>query len=316
LAFRRIAPAAPARSGYRGAIINSGTFIMRRSLLALAAFSVLAGCAVIVVPDNGDGSVHFKSAFSSDAVQGNGQPASESRTVAALDGIEISGPMVVELRVGQEPSLQLEGDSNILPLVRTDASGGTLRVWVEGSIRTSLPLRLTYTTPVLRSVSANGSGKLNISGLNGAPLNLTMSGSRAVRVAGTVSRLEARLNGSGGLDASALDSGDTSARLNGSGHLALGRVNGENLRLDLSGSGGASASGNVRHLTVRLNGSGGADLAALNSQRAELSTNGSGGITVAVSEAVVAEANGSGRVTVYGNPPQRSVSGKRVSILQ
>lgn len=288
---------------------------MRRTLIALAALSILAGCAVIVVPD-GDGGVHYKSAFSSDAVQGNGQNLVETRQVATLEGIDISGPMQVEIRVGQATSLQVEGDSNIVPLVRTDASTGTLRVWVDGNVRTSHPLRLTYTTPVLHQVAANGSGQLNISGLSGGPLSLSLNGSRAVRVSGYVSQLDARLNGSGGLNASGLDSSTTAATLSGSGQLMLGRVNGERLNLELHGSGGASASGNVRNATVRLNGSGSADLAGLTSQMAELSTNGSGSISAAVTQSVVAAANGSGSVTVYGNPAQRNVSGKRVSFVQ
>jgi len=288
---------------------------MRRTLTALAALSLLAGCAVIVVPD-GDGGVHYKSAFGGDAVQGNGQNTVESRQVATLDGVDINGPMQVEIRVGQAAALQVEGDSNIVPLLRTDASSGTLRIWVDGNVRTSNPLRVIYTTPQLREVGANGSGQLNISGLHGGPLSLSLNGSRAVRLAGQVGRLDARLNGSGGLNAAALDSGSTAARLSGSGRLELGRVNGEQLALELHGSGSASASGSVRNLTVRLNGSGSADLAGLSSQYAELTTNGSGGISAAVTQSLVAAANGSGGVTVYGNPPQRNISGKRVSIVQ
>ncbi|SHN36704.1 Putative auto-transporter adhesin, head GIN domain [Duganella sacchari] len=288
---------------------------MRRTIFALAALSILAGCAVIVVPD-GDGGMQYKSAFGSNAVDGNGQQATESREVSTLDGIDVNGPMQVEIRVGQAPSLQVEGDSNILPLLRTDASSGTLRIWIDGSVRTSHPLRITYTTPELRQVSANGSGNMHISGLHGGPLSLSLNGSRAVRLDGNVSRLDARLNGSGGLNAGGLESGSTVARLSGSGQLALGRVNGELLNLEVQGSGGASASGNVRSMTVRLNGSGSADLAGLTSQSAELNTNGSGSISAAVTQSLVASANGSGSVTVYGNPSQRSISGKRVSVVQ
>ena len=288
---------------------------MRRTVIALAALSILAGCAVIVVPD-GEGGVHYKSAFSGDAVQGNGQNVTETRQVAALDAIDVNGPMQVEIRVGQATSLQVEGDSNILPLLRTDASSGTLRVWVDGNVRTSHPLRVTYSTPALRQVDSNGSGAMNISGLSGGPLSMALNGSRAVRVNGYVSNLDVRMNGSGGLNASGLDSSTIAARVSGSGRLTLGRVNGDQLNLELNGSGGANASGSVRSMTVRTNGSGSADLASLTSQTAELNTNGSGSISAAVTQSVVAAANGSGRVTVYGNPSQRNVSGKHVSFVQ
>lgn len=288
---------------------------MRRSAIALAAatlFVTLAGCAIIVVPDDGN----FRSSFGGPVVVGNGQNLVERRDVASLDGVDISGAMQVEVRVGEAASLQVEGDSNVLPLLHTDTSGGTLRVWTEGSFRTDNPLRVIYTTPRLRQLSANGSGRLAVTGLNGGPLNLSLNGSRTVQLSGSVSQLDARLNGSGGLNASHLDSGTALARLNGSGRLDLGRVNGDALNLELRGSGAANASGNVRSMKVSLQGSGSANLASVTSERAELSANGSGDISAAVTGSLVADANGSGRVTVYGNPAQRSISGKRVTVVQ
>lgn len=288
---------------------------MRRSAIALAAFAAfatLAGCAIIVVPDGAD----FKTSFNGPVVQGNGQSAVERREIGDLDGIDIDGAMQVEVRVGPAPSLRVEGDSNLLPMLRTEAGGGTLRVWTEGRLRSDNPLRVILTTPRLRQVSANGSGRLVVSDLSGGPLDMSLNGSRSVQLAGSVSRLDARLNGSGGLNASGLDSGSTVARLNGSGRLDLGRVDGDTLNLVLQGSGSASARGKVRNLSVNLRGSGSADLAGLTSRSAELSANGSGSISAAVTESLVADANGSGRVTVYGNPARREISGKRVTVVQ
>lgn len=286
------------------------------SIAVITAFATLAGCAVIVVPDDGNGNVHFNSAFGSSAVQGNGQQAVERRDAVSTDGIDINGPVVVEVRVGDAPSLQVEGDSNLLPMLRTDASGGSLRVWVDGRIQSSGPLRVIYSTPQLRQIQSNGSGRLTVSGLNGGPLSLSQNGSRQVQLSGNVSRLDARVNGSGGVNASGLQSGSTVASINGSGRLDLGRLNGDTLSLDVHGSGGANASGTVRSMTVRVFGSGSADLAGLTSQSAELSSSGSGSISAGVSQSVVADASGSGRVTVYGNPAQRTLTGKRVSVVQ
>jgi hypothetical protein len=288
---------------------------MRSALtpFALSMLLAVAGCAIIVVPE--DGKVRYETGFGS-AVQGNGQVVSERREVAALGGIDINGPLQVEVRVGSGPTLQVEGDSNLLPMVRTDAAGGTLRVWVEGSIRTSNPLRVTYTTPALNQVVSNGSGRLTVSGLNGGDFEITQTGSRSTQLSGRVDRLKVRLTGSGGVQAAGLQSGATVASLNSSGRLELGRLQGDSLSLDVHGSGGVNAAGTVRSINVRLYGSGSADLAGLSSRGAELSTYGSGSITAGVSDSLVADSNGSGHITVYGNPAQRSVSGKRVSIIQ
>jgi len=288
-----------------------------RTALSLAALIALAGCAVIVVPD--DGGVRFDSAFSSNAVQGNGQVAVERREVGNAGdvvGIDLNGPVQVEVRVGAAPSLQVEGDSNLLPMLLTDAAGGTLRVWVEGRVQTANALRVVYTTPRLTRINSNGSGRLSVSGLNGGSLTLDQNGSRGVQLSGKVARLDARLNGSGSVNAAGLESDAVQASLNGSGRLDLGTLRGDTLNLDLHGSGGVHASGAVRSMSVNLHGSGSADLAGLTSQNAELRTYGSGSIAAAVSQTLVADASGSGHVTVYGNPAQRSISGKRVNVMQ
>jgi len=152
--------------------------------------------------------------------------------------------------------------------------------------------------------------------LNGGPLSLSQKGSRQIQLSGSVSRLDVRVNGSGSVSAAGLQSGATVASLSGSGRLDLGRLNGDSLNLDIKGSGGVNASGNVRSMNVRLYGSGSADLAGLTSQSAELVSYGSGSISAGVSQSLVADATGSGHVTVYGNPAQRSISGKRVSVMQ
>jgi hypothetical protein len=285
------------------------------SLLAGAAALVLAGCAVIVVPGDG-GESHVETVFGGSGVQGNGEMRLERRQVAALERLEVSGPLRVEVRVGGAPSLEVEADSNLLPLIRTEGSGDTLHIGIDGSIRTHGTLRVVYTTPALSHVNASGSGRLLVSGLNGGAFTIDQSGSRATQLSGTVSRLDVHVHGSGGVDASGLASGSTLAEVNGSGRLELGRIQGDTLDLTVSGSGGARASGDVHALNVRVHGSGSADLAALHSEGADLNSSGSGGITAAVSNRLAAESNGSGRITVYGNPARRDIVGKHVSVIE
>lgn len=284
-----------------------------RTAFALASILALGGCAVIVLPD---GDMHYEGAFSTSTVQGNGQAAVERRDVVERAGLDINGPLQVEVRVGGASALQVEGDSNLLPLVHTEGAGDNLRIWVDGRIQTRSPLRVIYTTPRLTQINSSGSGRLTISGLNGGTLSVNQNGSRTTELSGNVSRLDLRLNGSGGVNATGLQSGSTQASVNGSGRLSLGQLRGDSFNLDVHGSGGVNASGAVRAMSVRLYGSGSADLGGLLSQGAELSTHGSGSISAGVSQSLVADTTGSGRITVYGNPAQRSISGKHVSVIQ
>jgi hypothetical protein len=287
-----------------------------RTLISLAcAAALLGGCAIVVTPNDGD--FHVYSAFDGrgDTVEGNGTPARDTRAVAALHGLEVGGGMVVDVRVGPAPSLVVEADSNLLPLIRTDAAGDTLRVTTAQPLRSRNPIHITYTTPSLTALNTNGSGRVTVNGLNGEPLGVRKNGSGMTELVGKVARLDAQVNGSGSLEGQSLESGSTSIQASGSGHTTLGRINGEYAELDLNGSGRVRASGAVRALTVRVNGSGSADLSGLASEQADLMTNGSGGITANVKQSLVAQSSGSGGVRVYGNPQQRTISGKSVHVM-
>ncbi|MDB5950284.1 MAG: hypothetical protein JWR65_2139, partial [Massilia sp.] len=145
-----------------------------RSLLTVGCFLALSGCAIIVT---GSDDVQVKSVFSGNTVAGDGRLAHDVRAVGNVSAINVSGPLEVLVRVGPAASLEVDADSNLLPMIRTEVSGGVLRIWVEGSVRSTNSLRVTYTAPMLLEASASGSGRLTISELNGAPLNFTKSGS-------------------------------------------------------------------------------------------------------------------------------------------
>ena len=283
-----------------------------RSMLTVGCLLALSGCAIIVT---GNDDVQVKSVFSSSTVAGDGRLAHDARAVGSVSAINVSGPLDVTVRVGAAPSLDVEADGNLLPMIRTEVTGGVLRMWVEGSVRSANRLRVNYTVPSLTEVHASGSGRLIIGDLNGAPLTFNKSGSGSVVLGGRVSRLDFQHNGSGQVLASALQTGDASLTLSGSGAMSLGQVTGATMVVNVHGSGSLQAGGAVASLKAQANGSGGANLSALASERADLTTNGSGDITAKVTRALFAQSNGSGQITVYGNPAQRNVSGKHVVVL-
>jgi hypothetical protein len=282
--------------------------------LTLVAAAALAGCAIIVAPNDGDVSLH--TVFSKDTVVGDGKLVVEKRAVAAgLTELDMSGPLQVEVRVGSTPSLQLEADSNLLPLIRTESNGTALRVWVQGGVRTNNGLRVIYTTPHLGQIRASGSGRLMASGFNGGALTLSKSGSGESQLSGKVGSLNMQLSGSGSVNASALQSGNANLELSGSGSLTMGEVRADALNVKVRGSGALQASGAATNVNARVSGSGGVNLMAVASDRADLATNGSGDISARARQSLVAQTNGSGSITVYGDPAQRSITGKHVHVV-
>ncbi|GAB3406670.1 DUF2807 domain-containing protein [Massilia agilis] len=284
-----------------------------RKLISIACLAVLGGCAIIVSPNDGD--VHVRTAFSSDpAVEGNGISARDERVIGSFQHLRVNGAMVVDVRVGPAPSLVVEADSNLLPLIHTDSSGDTLNIYAD-RIRSRNPVHITYTVPRLTELHSNGSGRVTVLGLNGAPLSVQLNGSGAVELAGDVDQFDARLNGSGRLDASRLRSAGAELKVNGSGSLIAGELRGDHATIGIHGSGQVQARGMVRVLNVRTTGSGNAELEGLTSDRADLSTSGSGGIYANVRQTLLAQTTGSGPIRVRGNPAERNISGKSVRLV-
>lgn len=283
-----------------------------RSLITIACLAALSGCAVIVA---GNDDVQVRSIFSSNAVVGNGTVAHDVRQVGVSSGLEVSGPLEVSVRVGPAPSLSIDADSNLLPLIRSEVSGGSLRVWIEGSIRTNNGVKVVYTTPSLTQLQSSGSGRLTINDLNGEALQVSKSGSGSATLTGRVATLDVRHSGSGQIDANGLRIGTARVSQSGSGRTSLGPLQGSDLNVTVSGSGSVQASGVATAVSARTSGSGSVDITNVASEQGDLSTSGSGSISATVRRSLVAHTSGSGRITVYGNPAQRQVAGKNITVL-
>ncbi|MBC3873169.1 head GIN domain-containing protein [Undibacterium flavidum] len=284
-----------------------------RTIFALCSILAFSGCAIIIAPDGND--ARFETAWSSNAIKGNGDVTSDKRQVNGLAALSVSGPMQVEVRVGAAPGLEIIGDSNLLNLVQTQVSGDTQKIWIDEKFNSNNPIRVVYTVPAVTEITSNGSGRLMVNGLNGGNLSVRNYGSRSVNLDGNVSRIDIVNTGSGSINALGLMSKDAKVNLQGSGSLNLGAVNGNELAITVNGSGSVHASGNVRNLVAQTHGSGSADLSAVKSLSADLNSYGSGSVTAAVSQNVNAQSNGSGSVNVYGNPAQRNVNGRRVNFI-
>lgn len=284
-----------------------------RTLLAIAVAATLSGCIIVAAPPGGEYAVHTP--FSGKTVDGDGVATRDTRQVAALTGLDVGGSMIVEVRVGGAPSLVVEGDSNLVHLVQTETRGSTLHIGTEGRLRSSTPLKVTYTVPRLTDLNAGGSGHVTVRDLKGDPLDVRQGGSGVTRLVGEVAELDARVSGSGKIDAGELRAGSARLAVSGSGRLTVGQVRGDYARASVSGSGLVQASGAVRRLNVSVSGSGSVDMASLTSEQGELSTSGSGGISATVRQSVFAQASGSGPIRVYGQPAQRNISGRTVQIL-
>jgi Putative auto-transporter adhesin, head GIN domain len=204
---------------------------------------------------------------------GNGQRAVEKRPVDHFTRVEADGPFDVEVREAQGFSVQVNIDSNLLPLVETRASGGVLTIDARQPVRDLVPgPHVVVTLPHLEGASLLGSGRVTVGSFQETDrVDLILSGSGDLRFEGSSPSLVAQLSGSGALELTG-----SAARLD----------------LDLSGSGSIGAVG-------------------LPATSATILLDGSGDVSATVEGSVDLTLSGSGNIELFGQPDIRQHSSPR-----
>ena len=149
--------------------------------------------------------------------QGSGNRVRQPRPAGRFTKVIADDALDVEISIGPDFAIELEGDDNLIDRIRTDAENGTLHLQVRGSYRVRRPMLARITMPRLDRVDLEASGGARISGLQGGRLALAGHGSGSFDVDGAVDQVEVRVNGSGNARAHVVDAID--ATLNGTGQI-------------------------------------------------------------------------------------------------
>jgi hypothetical protein len=159
---------------------------MKRFLILGLPFAV-AGCDEIHI-DLG----HMSSG---PRIQGNGTPKEETRTVDEFEKVIVGSSFEVVASEGSLTPLKISADSNILPQIKTEVKNRVLKVWIEGNITTSSPLKIALSTPKINDLEASGAARVNLSLQSKHDLKLGGSGATDIEVKGEVNNLDCDLSG-------------------------------------------------------------------------------------------------------------------------
>ncbi len=180
-------------------------------------------------------------------IQGNGEPETESRELDSFTTVENASKVDVQVSSGQEQSVAVTCDSNLLPYIATEVSGDTLfiRVVVEEADASDIaPL-----TPCVVAIGVPGLAQFTNLGVGHAELGGTLSALKTIEN-----------RGSGDVTAAGMGSGDLVVSCTGIGDVTLsGDVNSDTFLATGSGSGTIALSG-VSADTVTLTHTGSGDL--------------------------------------------------------
>jgi hypothetical protein len=117
---------------------------------------------------------------------GSGQNKIENRQVGAFDAINVVDSLTARITVAadQPQSVQISGDANLVPLVRTTVSGTELTVDVppNTSLTTKLPLVVTVSAQALHALRADTSSTVVASAVSGGDVTVESRNSAQLSV--------------------------------------------------------------------------------------------------------------------------------------
>ncbi|WP_031425983.1 head GIN domain-containing protein [Flavimarina sp. Hel_I_48] len=204
--------------------------------------------------------------WGSKKVEGNGSMTQTTRELGSYDAVHVAGFFDVFLVAGEEGTVKLEGESNLLDHVITEVKGNVLRIEIEDrmNLQPSNNKTITVTVPFkeLSEVNLSGSGDvvardpivistfstaLSGSGdiileVNATNVEANLRGSGDLTLKGTAQKVELDLRGSGDIHASDLSATDADASIAGSGDISL-HCDGGKLKARITGSGDIEYSG-------------------------------------------------------------------------
>ncbi len=192
--------------------------------------------------------------FGSRSIKGSGDLITEERDVGSFQRIESSGAADIFVTVGEELSVKVTLDDNLIDLIETKVRGKTLKIESRENYRSRHGCRIEITVPELERVYLRGSGDILVERLEAEFFEFKLSGSGSLVAEGATDELEVHLSGSGDIDTRDLIAREAYVSLSGSGEIKIHAE--ESFDGRISGSGDIAIYGNPSDFSKSISGSG------------------------------------------------------------
>ncbi len=198
------------------------------TLLLLLCGATLSACVVTV----------------GDTVRGSGNVISEDRPVSGITGVALTTVGELTIEMGDQESLRIEAEDNLLQYFQTTVSGGVLTIETEPGVnlRPKEAIHYYLTVETLESIRTSSSGNVSAPTLDTGQLTIEIasSGERRIGVALEADSLEVRLSSSGRLGIGGGQVAAQDVKLSSSGDYEAGDLRSASATVDLSSSGRAT----------------------------------------------------------------------------
>lgn len=194
-------------------------------LIIVAALLLIGGCVRSETPIR---------------VEGSGTVTSETRPLTDVRGISLASVGDVEVVIGDEESIVIEAEENLIPFINTEVTDGVLTIGFTDQISLDLTRSVHFKVTVRRLELAeiSGAGTLTIDDPGTDRIELSVPGAGTISVSGAVARLTASISGTGTVDAARLAADDVIVQMSGAGDATVWAV--DSLAVTLSGVGNVS----------------------------------------------------------------------------
>ena len=191
-------------------------------------------------------------------IKGNGNVRTEDRSVSDFKNVHVSGAAKVMVSQGDQPSVKIETDENLLQYIEVNQTGDRIEVRERSgfNLRPTGDIKVYVTTKVYNKIEASGAcdiiGQSKIS--NPEDLSLDVSGAGDIKMEVDAPRLSAQVSGSGSIDLKG-QTREVDLDLTGAGHAHCYELLSENTKVEISGAGSAEVFASVK-LDATVSGAG------------------------------------------------------------
>jgi hypothetical protein len=214
-------------------------------------------------------------------VEGNMDVQTETRDVSSFEKVYNEGTFEVYVIQDGESKVEIEAESNLIPLIRTRIEGSALVVDTKDDLRNNFPMKVYVHTDEIREVRLSGSGILSGENIETGDLDIELSGSGEISFAGNAEDVNVDLSGSGNMELNLLCS---------------------TIQADISGSGNIDLTGTASSGELRISGSGNLNAYEFALQTCQAKISGSGCMYLNVEDHLEVTISGSGDVYYLGTP--------------
>lgn len=184
----------------------------------------------------------FACRYIGQGVKGSGNRKTEKRELASFKSVDAAGAFHISIVCQQSQSFEIEGDDNLLPLIKTDVNDGNLRIHSDTQYNASKAIAIRISVPDLEKYISAGAGDIHISGVKNDQLVLSNTGAANIEASGQTKFVDISSSGAGNIQTEKLQAERAKVSVSGAANVDL--FASQQLDVTVSGIGSVTYSGN------------------------------------------------------------------------